>query len=623
MRDKTKMTSERAALEMDALKRVFPHVRLLDEQTIRRAGYSNAPEHDINATTVTAFYEKKQLTRLELMDGDICQIVAEYVEVDGKPCVIEMIKPLSGEQLLCPGGIEQLTGLMKGSSSYIDQLTGTYDRRYFEEFLKNNNVSAGVVMIDLDDFSLYNDTHGHNAGDEALKVTADAIRKCVRLTDTVVRYGGDQFLVIMPGFTEDRFSQQLRYIRRAIRRTNIFGKRDTKLSVSIGGVLAENEPLLYAIERAEKLMFLAKNQKNTVVTEGGDPDIRNSRMNVLIVDDSEINRELLSSMLGSQFSILEASNGEQCVELLKQYGTGISIVLLDIMMPGMSGFEVLKLMTANHWIEDIPVIMISTDSSPESVREAYELGVSDYISRPFDSKVVFQRVFNTIKLYSKQRRLVRLVTDQINEKEKNNDMMISILSHIVEFRNGESGMHVVHIRILTEMLLEQLVKRTDRYRLDVNSRMLITTASALHDIGKIGIDDKILNKPGRLTPEEFDEMKKHTVIGASMLDSLEQYQNEPLIKAAHEICLWHHERYDGRGYPDGLRGDEIPIGAQVVSLADVYDALVSERVYKKALPHDAAIRMINNGECGVFNPILLDCLMDIHEDIRERFSNET
>lgn len=608
-----RMTSAQAELEMKALRRVFPEVSLIDENEIK----SNSA--GVNPTTVNAFYEKKQLTRLELVGNDIYQIVTEYAEIDGKPCVIEMIKPLSGEHLVCPGGLEQFSGLVKSGNMYIDQLTGALDRRYYEEFLRNTRVNAGVMMIDIDDFSLYNDSQGHTAGDEALKASADAIRRSIRMTDTVIRYGGDEFLVIMPGLTEDRFAQQMRYIRRQIRKVEIAGRGEAKLSVSIGGVLAGNELLSSAVERAGKLMFVSQGQDNAA--GDGESAISSKKLNVLIVDDSQLNREILSSMLGDQFSIMEASSGEECLELLKQYGTGISIVLLDIIMPGMSGFDVLRYMNSDHWIDDIPVIMISSDYTAESVREAYDLGVTDYIRRPFDSKIVFHRVFNTIKLYSKQHRLVRLVTDQINEKEKNNDMMISILSHIVEFRNGESGMHVVHIRMLTEMLLEQLVKRTDRYALDNNTRMLITTGSALHDIGKIGIDDKILNKPGRLTPEEFEEMKKHTIIGAEMLKSLGQYQNEPLIKTAHEICRWHHERYDGRGYPDGLRGDEIPISAQVVSIADVYDALVSERVYKKALPHETAIKMINNGECGMFNPILLDCMMSIQEEIKERFKS--
>ena len=533
-----------------------------------------------------------------------------------------MAKQISGDSLIYLNGREEIIGKIARNNSeiYIDALTGAFNRRYFEECLKKAEISAGVVMIDLDDFKLYNDTCGHDAGDAVLKTVVDTIRKCIRATDTLVRYGGDEFLMIMPGITDDRFTQQLRYIKRRIHNADIPGYSGLKLSVSIGGVLAEKELLTSAVSRADKNMYLAKNRKNTVVTDDTRLTADDSeKLNVLIVDDSDLNREVLASMLESEFNIFEAASGEECLAMLEKYGMSISIVLLDIVMPGISGFEVLRVMNADHLIESIPVIMISSDNSDTSVREAYEMGVSDYISRPFDAKVVYHRVFNTIKLYAKQRRLVKLVTDQINEKEKNNSMMIAILSQIVEFRNNESGLHVVHIRMLTEMLIDQIVKKTDKYNISNNDKILIPIASALHDIGKIGIDDKILNKPGKLTKEEFEIMKTHTVIGAHMIESLEQYQNEPLIKIAHQICRWHHERWDGRGYPDGLIGNQIPISAQIVSIADVYDALVSERVYKKALPHEKALKMILDGECGHFNPDLLDCLIDINQDIKAKF----
>lgn len=623
-----KMTRQQAQDEIRALKRIFPYVSLFEEEDLKKGG--ELPDAVVGGKPVTcsegavaaAFAEKKQVTKLEFMGPEIYQVIACYVEIDGRPCVIEMAKQLSGDSLIYLNGREEIAERIARNNSeiYIDALTGAYNRRYFEEYLKNAEISAGVVMIDLDDFKLYNDTCGHNAGDAVLKTVVDTVRKCIRATDTLVRYGGDEFLLIMPGITEDRFTQQLRYIKRRIHKTDIPGFSGLRLSVSIGGVLAEKEPLTSAVDRADKNMYIAKNRKNAVVTDDSKLTAENSeRLNVLIVDDSALNREILSAMLKSEFNIMEAASGEECLAMLEQYGTAISIVLLDIVMPGISGFEVLRVMNSDHLIEDIPVIMISSDSSDTSVREAYEMGVSDYISRPFDARVVYHRVFNTIKLYSKQRRLVKLVTDQINEKEKNNSMMIGILSQIVEFRNGESGLHVVHIRTLTEILMDQLVKKTDKYNITNSEKMMIPTASALHDIGKIGIDDKILNKPGRLTPEEFEIMKTHTVIGAQMLESLEQYQNEPLIQIAHQICRWHHERWDGRGYPDGLKGDEIPISAQIVSLADVYDALVSERVYKKALPHETAIKMILNGECGQFNPVLLDSLIDINQEIKVRF----
>jgi putative two-component system response regulator len=383
-----------------------------------------------------------------------------------------------------------------------------------------------------------------------------------------------------------------------------------------------DESVEQAVRRADKLMYQAKTQKNMVVTEedaiDGDHRIERSKIKqqLLIVDDSEINREILAEMLKDDYRILQASNGEEGISMLQEHENDIALVLLDILMPGLNGFDVLNLMNLNHWIEDIPVIIISSENSSDYVRKAYELGASDYVNRPFDAKTVYQRVYNIIKLYAKQKRLLSLVKDQIYENEKNNQMMIRILSHIVEFRNGESGKHVLHINVLTGLLLEKLAHISDKYYISGDEQYLITTASALHDIGKIGIDEKILNKPGRLTKEEFEIMKQHTVIGEDMLKHLEFYQDEELVRYAREICRWHHERYDGRGYPDGLKGDEIPIAAQVVSLADVYDALTSERVYKSAYSHDVAMEMILNGECGQFNPLLLECLKQIAGEIR-------
>lgn len=480
-------------------------------------------------------------------------------------------------------------------------------------------------MIDLDDFKLHNDTYGHNAGDLVLETVVNVIRNSIRKTDVLVRFGGDEFLLVMPDILEASFQKKLKQIQNEIHEAEVPGYSQLQVSVSIGGVLSTHGTIEDAIHKADQCMYQAKTSKNMVVTES---DLQHETQNIanpsathkykiLIVDDSEMNREILSDMLGNDFRILEAENGEECLQLLDQYGTGISAILLDIVMPKMDGFEVLNVMERKHLIEDIPVIMISSEDSDVYVRRAYELGVSDYISRPFDAKVVYQRVFNTIKLYAKQRRLSTLIGDQIYEKEKNNRMMITILSHIVEFRNGESGMHVLHINRLTEKILECLVQKTDRYHLSYSDRYLITTASALHDIGKIGIDDKILNKPGKLTKDEFEIIKTHTLIGARMLEDMEVYKNEPLVKMAYQICRWHHERYDGKGYPDGLKGDDIPISAQVVALADVYDALVSDRVYKKAYSHEKAMEMILAGECGTFNPLLLECLVDIQDTLQE------
>ena len=337
---------------------------------------------------------------------------------------------------------------------------------------------------------------------------------------------------------------------------------------------------------------------------------------ILIVDDSELNRAILADMLGEEYDIVEAENGLEGVAILQKMGPELSLVLLDIVMPEMDGFGVLDTMNQNHWIDDIPVIMISAESGSRHIERAYELGVTDFIARPFDALIVHRRVVNTILLYAKQKKLVGMVADQIYEKERQGNLMIDILSHIVEFRNGESGLHVLHVRTLTEMLLRRLSQKTDRYRLTPAEIAIITTASALHDIGKIAIDENILNKPGRLTDEEFTIMKTHTTVGAEMLENLPIHQHDPLVNVAYQICRWHHERYDGRGYPDGLNGDSIPISAQVVALADVYDALTSARVYKPPFPHEEAVQMILDGKCGTFNPLLLECLQENAEVIR-------
>ena len=339
------------------------------------------------------------------------------------------------------------------------------------------------------------------------------------------------------------------------------------------------------------------------------------KQKILIVDDSEINRALLKEILGDSYEYLETENGVRAMEILRGRAD-ISLVLLDLIMPEMDGFDVLRVMRCYSWLEEIPVIVISAAEDTASIERAYDLGVADYIRRPFERVMVMRRVQNVLMLYAKQKRLTRLVTDQVYEKEHNSVLMISILSHVVEFRNSESGQHVLHIRTLTDLLLHQLARKTDRYQLDESDISLISTASALHDIGKIMIPDEILNKPGRLTEEEYAVIKTHTTEGAKILKDLSSgigRADEPLLQVAHAICRWHHERWDGGGYPDKLCGDEIPIAAQVVALADVYDALTGERCYKPAYSHEQAIDMILNGECGAFNPLLLECLQESSE----------
>lgn len=649
----TAMTRQESEVMIKELSKVFDVVRLLDEETLETGNIKDVTDAEgfpckcysfwkkgdncKNCTSRDAFRKKNEQLKLEYLDSNIYQVISKYVEIDGKPYVMELINQMNADAVMDEDGRNELIKQLSGYNRelYTDALTGIYNRRYYEERIRNSNMSAGVAMIDLDDFKIYNDTFGHDAGDLALTTVVGIIKDNVRRTDMLIRMGGDEFLLVMPDIGEQAFADKLNQIQGKIHSSKVPGYSQLRLSVSIGGVLSgSGSTVERAIRKADQFMYQAKTCKNMVVTEHDEQlkeqqeSVNNNgskayKYRILVVDDSEMNREILSEILNEEYDIIEADSGDTCIDMLRKYETGISLVLLDIVMPGMDGFGVLNYMNRHHYLEDIPVIMISSEDSTETVRRAYEMGVSDYINRPFDAGVVHRRVYNTIKLYAKQRRLIALITNQVYEKEKNNRMMVGILSQIVEFRNGESGSHVLNINIFTGMLLESLVQHTDKYDLSWSERLLITTASALHDIGKIGIDDKILNKPGRLTDEEFKIMQNHTIIGASILENMGSYQDEELMKVAYQICRWHHERYDGKGYPDGLKGDEIPISAQVVSLADVYDALVSERVYKKAYSHEKAIEMIINGECGCFNPILLECLLDIQDRIKRKMKTGT
>lgn len=637
-----KLTLKRLKEEVKTLENVFSEVRILRADQVC-AGFSDcsyksgeARCYEIwkkskpcrNCISCRALAEKKQFSKLEKFEDKMYQVISSYVEADGKPYVIEMIKRFDEKMPVDLGGINDSETIKDYYvKTYVDALTETHNRRYYEENLANIVITGGVVMLDIDDFKIYNDLFGHDAGDEVLKAVAGAIKKCIRRTDRLVRYGGDEFLLIIPGINGESLSRCLSDISREIRLIVIDRYPAIKPSVSAGGIICEDDIVKKAVSRADQFMYRAKKKKNYFVTENMKKDaldeLRPSEK-VLIVDDSDINREILSAILKNQYEIIEAVSGEQCIEKIKSAGEEISLILLDLIMPGMSGFDVLNYLNDNRIIGKIPVITITGDESDNSVREAYEKGVSDYITRPFDARVVYRRVSNTVNLYSRQKSLIREIEKEANEKWQNRTMLVEILSQIIEFRDGDESdcNHAGHMLDLSRRLLERLIVKTDKYAVAGREIELISTASALHDIGKVAIDKNIVGKKGRLTAEEFETMKTHTIIGEEMLNNIPAYSDDPLIKYAKEICRWHHERYDGKGYPDGLKGDDIPVSAQVVSVCDVYDALISKRPYKPAYPREKAIKMIRDGECGAFNPLLVECLIETESSPEENAGGE-
>lgn len=575
----------------------------------------------------SALKNKKDATKLEFINGECYQFFARYVVVDGQECTIEAAKKISERAFIDSDGYKELVEKVTETNTrlYQDPLTGIYNRTFYEEVEKFSTKPAGIAMLDLDDFKLWNDTYkDHSAGDLALQTAVQIIKNNVRSNDKIIRYGGDEFLLILDGIQEDSFGRKLERIRQQIHTAVVPGYSKMGLSVSIGAMISTNQSREDCVIKADRLMYMAKAYKNKVVTDWEDIDemlmieqdsIENKPL-VLIVDDSEMNRFLLRNILEDEYRIIEAEDGEAAIKLIEEYRTDLSMILLDIVMPKLDGYGVLEYMNVNDIIEDIPVIMISSMNEDNAINRCYELGISEYIRRPFDAKIVLKRVENIVHLYQRQRKLQYEIRTQVEEREKDSRVVTSIISHVVETRNGESGPHVVHVENITSILLDKLTELTDAYSLTKEDKKQIALASALHDIGKISIDEKILNKPGKLTDEEYNLMKTHTTLGAAMIREVQMEEDSSLVQYAYEICRWHHEKWDGRGYPDGLKGDYIPISAQVVSVADVYDALVSERVYKKAYSHEKAIEMIMNGECGEFNPLLKQCLLECQEKIQ-------
>lgn len=608
------MTRQQAEQEMEQLRKVFPSVRMLTAEQVQ-AGEA------VGDAARQALEEKTTHSRMEYRGQELYEVTALFAQVEGTPCVLELERRLDRIMLLDPEESEQLFNNLAEyrGKLYRDAVTGAYNERYYQEKYRSRILTAGVAVLRVDDFKAANDVYGRYAGNSVLETVAGVLRRNLGEKDRLIRRGEDRLLLLLPEVGQSDFGQKLEHLRLQLAAAGVPGYSHLHISVSIGGVWIRDGEVSAAVEHAERLATYAQMQKNTVITEqqpertAAAPVHR--RQSVLIVDDSELNRKMLGQMLGSRFDIAEAASGEACLQLLEQNATGISIVLLDIHMPGIDGFTVLEEMNQKNLLEQIPVIMISSEDTVDAVRRAFDLGASDYISRPFDAKVVYQRIINTIQLYAKQRRLSAMAADLAFEKERASRMMIGILSQVVEKRNGESRDHVQRVAQLTSMLLAGLAQKTDRYPLTREMRRTIATAAALHDIGKMEICEDLLHKEGPLTEAERRTLQSHTLLGAQMLEEQPECRDDAFARTAYNICRWHHERYDGGGYPDGLQGEQIPIEAQVVGLVDVYERLVSRPVDGHARTHSEVVQMICTGVCGAFNPLLLDCLQDMEAEI--------
>lgn len=432
MNQNVKITRQQAAEEAKMLEKVFDVVRFLEGdffeqmQDDPRIGVKigmcqcydfwkkNKPCE--NCTSMKAYAEKKQKTKLEFLDADVFLVISRYLEIDDEACVMELVKHLENDTLIDTDGRDKLVGKLKGYQDklYIDPVTGVYNRRYFEDEIRNMQNSAGVAMIDLDDFKLYNDIYGHDMGDQVLCIVADVIKNCIRKTDKLIRYGGDEFLLILSDMVRGTLRGKLLQIQEAIENATIPNCPRLKLTASIGGVISEDGKIDEAIAKADQLMYKAKEHKAQVITECDKTIFKKEKIQnkprILIVDDSEFNRAILKEILEETYEIIEADGGNEALHKIDEYGMKISLVLLDIIMREKDGFEVLKYMEEERLISDIPVIIISSEDSANYIRRAYEMGVSDYINRPFDANIVYQRVSNTVKLYAKQRRLMAMVT---------------------------------------------------------------------------------------------------------------------------------------------------------------------------------------------------------------------
>lgn len=592
MMSKKDRTRQQMEEEMRQLRKVFMTVRLMKADEVQGGKKGSAPCYAQwrrsrpceNCVARQALEKNTRKTRLEYFGQELYEITASCVQVDGQLCVLELTRKIDRSVLLDPENGERLLNSItdEREKRYRDPLTGAYNRTYYDENYRYRSITAGVAMLDMDDLKFSNDVYGSGAGNSVLETAVSTIRRGLSEKDRLIRYDGGRLLLLLPDIRQEQLSPRLEQIRLQLQAASVPGYSRIRMSASIGGVWIDDENVDDAVQHAERLMHYARIQKNTVITER-QPEPHalqptHSRQSVLIVDDSAMNRMLLSQT-------------------------------------GIDGFTVLEAMSQRGMLEEIPVIMISSEDNVDTVRRAFDLGASDYISRPFDARVVYQRITNTIRMYAKQRRLSAMVADQVSQKEKRSQMMIGILSRVVERRNGESRTHVQHISTLTGMLLDHLVQKTETYPLTQEMRRTISMASVLHDIGKMEIGEQVLNSPEPRTPEDEEIMRQHTLLGARMLEELDAYRDEDFVRVAYQICRWHHERYDGSGYPDQLVGEQIPIAAQVVGLADAYETLTTGSGSQPPVPCAAAVQMLCTGEAGAFNPVLLDCLREIENEI--------
>lgn len=549
---KKNYTKEEAAALVKSLRQVSEFVRILSKDEIegkhpltadfKQSYCYRALKKDSlceKCISKIVMENKSDSTKIEFINGQCYQFFARYIIVEGVECSIETAVKINEKVLVDSIGYKELVEKYSATyaSMYTDPLTGVYNRAYYEKVEKNVNTPAGIAVIDIDDFKLCNDIYGHKAGDVALQTVTQIIRNNIRSNDKIIRIGGDEILLILDGIQEESFERKLERIRSQVRMARVKGYNKLQLSISIGAVVSMTEAREVSVAKADRLMYIAKSSKNRVTSEWNENKQITSSLNerddnkplVLVVDDSDMNRFLLSQILLDDYNVIEACDGVEATQIIQDHFKELSIVLLDIVMPRMDGFGVLEFMNANDLIQDLPVIMISSMDEDSAIRRCYELGISDYVRRPFSADVVGKRVYNIVRLYQRQRNLQREIREQVEEREKNSRVVTSIISHVVENRNGESGPHVIHVEQITEIILNRLTELTDMYKLSKEDKKQISLASALHDIGKIGIDEKILNKPGKLTEEEYEIMKTHTTIGAIMIRQVQMEEDDTLI----------------------------------------------------------------------------------------------